>query len=319
LLSAQDIREGRGSLIGKAIPDLQLYVLDAYGEPVPPGVTGELYVGGAGVARGYLNRDELTAERFRPDPFSNDPNARIYKSGDLARWRPDGTLEYLGRNDFQVKIRGFRIELGEIESKLTACAGVREAVVIAREDTPGEKRLVAYVVPNEGTQLSVAKLRETLSQELTEYMVPSAFVMLESLPLTTNGKLDRRALPAPDQSSVLSRAYEAPIGEAEETIAEIWRELLNLERVGRHDHFFELGGHSLLAMQLGIRVRERFQVDVPLRVLFERPTLAALADAVQSAQFEAFMGKDMEHMEGELDQLSDSELEALLAREAAHE
>ncbi|KMO00654.1 AMP-binding enzyme, partial [Chromobacterium violaceum] len=178
----------------------------------------------------------LTAERFIADPYSADPQARLYKTGDLGRWLPDGSIEYLGRNDFQVKIRGFRIELGEIEAKLAACAGVKEAVVLAREDAPGDKRLVAYLTAQPGATLEAAALRAALSQELAEYMVPSGFVVLEAFPLTPNGKLDRKALPAPDGSQLSSRAYAAPEGEAETTLAAIWRELLGVERVGRHDN-----------------------------------------------------------------------------------
>ena len=267
-ISSSDVLGCHGSVIGRGIPDLRIYILDAHQQPVPVGVSGEMYIGGAGVARGYLNRAELTAERFIADPFSTTTNGRMYKTGDLGRWLADGTIEYLGRNDFQVKIRGFRIELGEIESKLSACEGVREAVVLAREDQAGDKRLVAYVVPQAGVELSVAALRESLSRELAEYMVPSAFVSLDAFPLTPNGKLDRGALPAPDGSAVLARAYEAPQGEIEEAIAAIWQELLGLERVGRHDHFFELGGHSLLAVQMVSRLRQTLSVDVPLRDVF---------------------------------------------------
>ncbi|MBA2238275.1 MAG: amino acid adenylation domain-containing protein, partial [Lysobacter sp.] len=269
--------------IGRPIANVKIHILDERLEPVPLGVAGELYVGGAGLARGYLNRPELTAERFVKNPFSAEPEARMYKTGDLARWLPDGNIEYVGRNDFQVKIRGFRIELGEIEAKLLACEGVREAVVIAREDVEGDKRLVAYVVPHEGIALAVAALRESLALELAEYMVPSAFVSLDALPLTRNGKLDRKSLPAPDQSSVASRQYEAPTGEVEQAIASIWQELLGLERVGRHDHFFEMGGHSLLAVQLVSRLRQALGVEVGLRELFAEPTLSALALTLANA------------------------------------
>ncbi|KPA93901.1 AMP-binding enzyme, partial [Pseudomonas asplenii] len=200
---------------------------------------GELYVGGAGVARGYLNRAELSAERFLANPFSQEPNARLYRTGDLGRWLADGSLEYLGRNDEQVKIRGFRIELGEIEAQLAACEGVRDALVLVREDEPGDKRLVAYVIAA-GVELDAAWLRDQLRQTLAEHMLPSAFVSLEAFPLTANGKLDRKALPAPDRSAVASRGYEAPEGATEMAIARIWQDLLQLEQVGRHDHFFEL-------------------------------------------------------------------------------
>ncbi|MCU7645700.1 non-ribosomal peptide synthetase [Pseudomonas piscis] len=278
-LQAADAQLVGSSPIGRRIPDLQLYVLDAWREPLPTGVVGELYVGGAGVARGYLNREELTAERFIADPFSQQVGARLYKTGDLARWREDGSLEYLGRNDDQVKIRGFRIELGEVEARLASCDGVREAVVVAREDLPGDKRLVAYVIAAPGAAPSATQLREQLRHSLADYMLPSAFVLLDSLPLTTNGKLDRKALPAPDSQAVARRDYEAPQGEVEQAIAGIWQELLLLPQVGRQDNFFELGGHSLLAVKLMERMR---QVDLcaDVRVLFGQPTLAALAAAV---------------------------------------
>ncbi|QIH08992.1 amino acid adenylation domain-containing protein [Pseudomonas sp. BIOMIG1BAC] len=278
-LQAADAQLVGISPIGRRIPDLQLYVLDARREPLPVGVVGELYVGGAGVARGYLNRDQLTAERFIDDPFSARAGARLYKTGDLARWRTDGSLEYLGRNDDQVKIRGFRIELGEIEARLAACAGVREAVVVAREDVHADKRLVAYFIAQPGEQPNATQLREQLRQHLADYMLPSAFVLLDSLPLTTNGKLDRKALPAPDSQAVARRDYEAPQGDVEQSIARIWQELLQLPQVGRQDNFFELGGHSLLAVKLMERMR---QVDLcaDVRVLFGQPTLAALAAAV---------------------------------------
>ncbi len=278
-LQAEDAQRLGASPIGKRIPDLQLYVLDDRREPVPVGVVGELYVGGAGVARGYLNRAELSAERFLDNPFSSEANARMYRTGDLGRWLADGSLEYLGRNDEQVKIRGFRIELGEIEAQLSACEGVRDALVLVREDEPGDKRLVAYVIGAAGVELDAAQLREQLRQSLAEYMLPSAFVSLESFPLTANGKLDRKALPAPDRSAVASRGYEAPEGDTEIAIARIWQDLLQLDQVGRHDHFFELGGHSLLAVKLIERMRQ-VNLSADVRVLFGQPTLSALAAAV---------------------------------------
>jgi acyl-CoA synthetase (AMP-forming)/AMP-acid ligase II len=241
--------------LGKPIANTQIYILDTLGEPVPVGVEGEIYIGGDGVARGYLNRAELTAERFVNDPFSTQGDARMYKSGDVGRWLPDGNIEYLGRNDFQVKIRGFRIELGEIEAKLSQCAGVREAVVLAREDEPGDKRLVAYLVADEGLDVSVSDLREALSRQLPEYMVPSAFVQLDALPLTANGKLDRQALPAPEASALHVHEYEPPQDEIEQALATLWQELLRVERVGRRDNFFELGGHSLLVVAMVERLR----------------------------------------------------------------
>nr|WP_282705871.1 non-ribosomal peptide synthetase [Pseudomonas syringae] len=358
--------------IGRPIGNTRIYLLDAHGQPVPIGVSGEIHIGGAGVARGYLNLPELTAERFLDDPFSAEPAARMYRSGDLGRWLADGNIEYLGRNDDQVKLRGFRIELGEIESQLAACPGVREAVVLVREQRPGDKRLVAYLTAREGAVLSAAQLREQLSQGLAEYMIPSAFVTLARFPLTPNGKLDRRALPAPEIESQLaacpgvreavvlvreqrpgdkrlvayltaregavlsaaqlreqlsqglaeymipsafvtlarfpltpngkldrralpapeddayaSRGYEAPAGDIEHALAQIWQALLGLERVGRHDHFFELGGHSLLAVQLVSRLRQRFEVEVALRDVFAEPTLQGLARQVANARLSA--------------------------------
>ncbi len=264
--------------IGRPVANTQVYLLDEYLQPVPTGVTGEIHIGGTQVARGYLNRDDLTAQRFVPDPFACEAGARMYKTGDLGRWLGDGTIAYLGRNDFQVKIRGFRIELGEIEAKLSACAGVREAVVLAREDVAGDKRLVAYVVAEEGVELATAQLRSALLQILAEHMVPSAFVRLAALPLTPNGKLDRKALPAPDQGAVVSRAYAAPIGSTETRLAEVWQELLGLQRIGRNDHFFELGGHSLLAIKLIHQIKARLGVSLPLASVFSTPTIAALAE-----------------------------------------
>ncbi|SDX46163.1 arthrofactin-type cyclic lipopeptide synthetase C [Pseudomonas syringae] len=276
----EDAQRVGASPIGKRIPDLQLYVLDTRGEPVPLGVVGELYVGGAGVARGYLNREALTAERFLDNPFSHAADARIYRTGDLARWMADGSLEYLGRNDEQVKIRGFRIELGEIASRLNDHPDVLDAVVVAREDVPGDKRLVGYYTCAEDqTGLDIEQLRTWLSGLLPEYMVPAAFVRLGGLPVTANGKLDRKSLPAPDRDSIASRAYEAPQGAIEIALASLWAELLQVEQVGRQDNFFELGGHSLLAVTLIARMR-RLDMKADIRVLFVQPTLAALAEAV---------------------------------------
>jgi acyl carrier protein len=281
--------------IGRPIANTQIYMLDAHRQPVPLGVAGEIYIGGAGVARGYLNRPELTAERFLSDPFSSDPRARMYKTGDMGRWRADGTIEYLGRNDHQVKIRGFRIELGEIETQLARHARLKEAVVLAREDVPGEKRLVAYVVSREPSNVektpSVESLRAHLKAVLPEHMVPSAFVMLEQLPLTSNGKLDRRALPAPEFGAYMSRQYEAPQGEVEEILAGIWQGLLRVERVGRQDNFFELGGHSILAMQVIVRIRASFSIDMPISVLFECQMLKQLSARVDDLRQRVFLDR----------------------------
>ncbi|NVE00636.1 non-ribosomal peptide synthetase, partial [Massilia sp. BJB1822] len=265
--------------IGRPIANTQVYVLDAQMQAVPPGVTGELYIGGAGVARGYLNRPELTAERFVANPFGT---GRLYRTGDLARWLRDGSLEFLGRADFQVKVRGFRIELGEIEARLNEYPGVRQAVLIARE-AGGMQQLLAYMVPEAGVTLEPAVLRAALAAQLPEYMLPSAFVTLEAFPLTPNGKLDRRALPAPDSDALPMRRYEAPQGALEEGVAALWRELLGVPQVGREDNFFALGGHSLLAMQLVARVMQQWQVELSLRALFAQPTLGALAAQVAAA------------------------------------
>jgi amino acid adenylation domain-containing protein len=276
---------GGGSLIGVPIPDLQVHVLDEHQRPCPLGVPGEMYVGGAGVARGYLNRPELTAQRFVRDPFSGEAGARLYRSGDLARWLPGGRLEYLGRIDHQVKIRGFRIELAEVEAQLNAHPAVGECVVLCREDAPGDRRLVAYVVGRDGQGPPAGELRSHLRERLPEYMVPSAFVALDALPLTSNGKVDRKALPAPTgDRPESSREYVAPRGPVEEALAGIWAAVLGVQRVGAEDNFFELGGNSLLAAQVIARVRAELRVEVPLRALFEAPMVAALADAVDAAR-----------------------------------
>ena len=265
--------------IGRPIVNTQVYILDGSLNPVPVGVAGELHIGGDGLARGYLNRPELTAEKFIHNPFSADPTSRLYKTGDLSRYLPDGNIEFLGRIDHQVKIRGYRIELGEIESVLRQHRSVPEAVVLAREESPGDKQLVAYVVFNRDEVCTVSELRSFLRGKLPDYMVPSAFVALDSLPLTPNGKVDRKALPAPDQiRPELQASFVAPRTPIEEIIAEVWAEVLKLGKVGIHDNFFDLGGHSLLATQIISRVRDAFQMDIPLRTLFEKPTVAGLAE-----------------------------------------
>ncbi|WP_319925649.1 non-ribosomal peptide synthetase [Xenorhabdus littoralis] len=318
-LTESDIHSGRGSLIGQPLSDLRIYILDALGQPVPFGVAGELYITGAGVARGYLNRPELTAERFLADPFSPDSNTRMYKTGDLGRWLPDGNIEYLGRNDFQVKIRGFRIELGEIEARLEQCHGVREAVVLAHDDlsfesTAAQKRLVAYLLPQAGVELIPAELRQQLSRYLADYMLPSAFVTLESFPLTANGKLDRQAFPAPNQSAAVIHSDEAPIGDIEITLAQIWQELLRLEQVGRHDNFFVLGGHSLMIMQLIARIQAEFFVNIPMTTLFLTPTLSKQANVVFLAQINEIGENDLDSLNNMLDSLSPEEIAEMISR-----
>ncbi|CAA9367831.1 MAG: hypothetical protein AVDCRST_MAG89-4267, partial [uncultured Gemmatimonadetes bacterium] len=268
-------------MVGRPLGNAALYVVESDGRVAPVGVPGELCLGGASVARDYLGRPGLTAERFVPDPFSTQPGARLYRTGDRVRWLMDGSLEFLGRTDLQVKVRGFRIEPGEIEARLAEHPGVREAVVVAREDVPGERRLVAYLVGDETAGADV--LRAHLSERLPEYMVPAAYVRLETFPLTPNGKVDRRALPAPEGGAFATRGYQAPSGEAEEAVAAIWAELLGVERVGRWDHFFELGGHSLLAVRVVSRVRQALGVDALPGDLFERPVLADFARGLQTA------------------------------------
>jgi amino acid adenylation domain-containing protein len=269
--------------IGRPIANTQIYIVDRDLSPVPIGVAGELLIGGAGVARGYLHRPGLTAEKFIPDPFGTQAGGRLYRTGDLARWLADGNIEYLGRIDHQVKIRGFRIELGEIEAALGQHRDVAACVVLAREDTPGDKALVAYVVPASAQEPATADIRAHLKETLPDYMVPSAFVMLEALPLTPNGKVDRKALPAPSGSREgLSSGYEAPRSEFEETLARIWAEVLHLERVGIYDNFFELGGHSLLAVTLASRIRSSFGVPFSLVAVFAEPTIAALGESIEN-------------------------------------
>ncbi|WP_163867066.1 non-ribosomal peptide synthase/polyketide synthase, partial [Myxococcus eversor] len=274
--------------IGRALPNVQLYVLDSALHPVPLGVPGELFVGGPGLARGYLHRADLTAECFVPHPFSTTPGARMYRTGDRVRWLASGELDFLGRADSQVKLRGFRIELGEVEAVLAQHPSIHEAVALVREDVPGDSRLVAYAVLADGHELDTAALRAHLLQRLPEYMVPSAFVALKALPLTSNDKLDRNALPAPDRAgSDLNEEDSAALGETEERIAAIFAELLTLERVGRNDSFFELGGHSLLATQAVSRIYETFGVELSLRDVFEAPTVAGLSSLLVKQLTEA--------------------------------
>ena len=267
--------------MGRQISNTEIHILDNRLQKVPIGVAGVVYIGGIALARGYVNRPELTSERFVPDPFSRVPGARMYYTGDLARYLPDGQVEYLGRIDHQVKIRGYRVELGEVEVALATHPAVRELVVMAREDTPGSKRLVAYLVLEEGHNTTVSELRNFLSSKLPDYMVPSAFVILDEFPLNPNRKIDRRALPAPDQSRPdVETALILPRTAAEEVMANIWAGVLELEQVGVADNFFELGGHSMLATQVVSRIRERFHVDLPLRALFQHPTVSGLVQEV---------------------------------------
>ena len=260
--------------IGRPIDNTQIYILDPHRQPTPIGVAGELYIGGVQVGRGYLNRPELTRQKFIPDPFSSRPDYRLYQSGDSARFLPDGNIEFLGRLDYQVKLRGFRIELGEIEFVLGSLAAVAACAVLLREDVPGDRRLVAYVVA--GAAVDPAALRQQLAEKLPEYMVPTAFVSLPALPLTANGKLDRKALPAP-AGAVEEAPLVAPRTPTEQALAQIFSAVLNLPRVSLHDDFFSLGGHSLLAIQLVSRIRSVLRLELPLRELFLHPRLSAMA------------------------------------------
>jgi len=278
--------------IGKPIANARAYVLGQDMEVVPAKAGGELYIGGEGVARGYIGRREETAERFVPDPYSGKAGERLYRTGDRVRWRDDGNLEFLERNDSQVKIRGFRIEVGEIEARLMEHPAVREAVVTLREDAPGDRRLVAYYTDNAGSKesakqlpapLQAEQLRAHLAAILPAYMVPAAYVRLARLPLTSNGKLDRKALPCPEAEAYSTRAYEPPYGEIETAVAALWAEALKVERVGRQDNFFDLGGHSLLAVSVTTRLRQTLNVEIGIRELFAHPVLADLAEIVKGA------------------------------------
>ncbi|SFU79654.1 non-ribosomal peptide synthetase, partial [Nitrosospira multiformis] len=275
--------------IGSPLAARRIYLLDANLTPVPPGISGELCIGGELLARGYLNRGGLTAERFIADPF-DETGGRLYRTGDLARWRSDGQIEYLGRLDHQVKIRGFRIELGEIETQLLAQPEVREAVVVAREgagasNPAGGARLVAYVSLHADAEMEVSRLREALGKILPDYMLPSMIVVLESLPLNPSGKVDRKALPEPEFTH--TEHYEAPQGEAEEVLAGIWGQVLGVAEVGRHDNFFELGGHSLAILQVQQKLQQALSVALPLRLHFENPLLKDIASAIQEKRSRA--------------------------------
>jgi acyl carrier protein len=305
-----------------------VYILDPYLNPVPVGVPGELHIAGPGVGRGYLNRPDLTAEKFVSNPFPSsnstrgDPNngedkmgGRLYKSGDLARYLPNGIIEFIGRSDCQVKLHGFRIELGEVECVLGRHPKVSDTVVIAREDTPGDKRLVAYVVASHESIPTFSELRSFLKQKLPDYMIPTALVFLDLLPLTPNGKVDRRALPVPGaQRPDMEESFAAPRNAVEEALAEIWGEILRIEKVGIKDNFFELGGHSLMATRIISRLSNDFQVAVPLRQLFLYPTIAELALFI-AGKLEKTERETVKQLLDEFEDLSDEEAEQLLARE----
>ena len=282
--------------IGKPVANTQLYILNADKQLSPIGVPGELFIGGIQVGRGYLNREELTKEKFIKDQFNNDPNARLYRTGDLARWLTDGNLEYLGRTDDQVKIRGYRIELGEIENVLKQSEFIDHAVVVAKEDKQGTRRLVAYVVPKE--KFDKQAIENYLATKVPEYMVPASWVELESIPLTSNGKIDRKALPDP-QLADRNTVYVAPRNETEAKLVAIWQELLDVERVGVYDNFFELGGHSVLAIRVASSVRKEFSISIPIRTLFRFVSVSDLSKYLE-LEIQA-MGNLKEQSTGEFD------------------
>jgi acyl-coenzyme A synthetase/AMP-(fatty) acid ligase/acyl carrier protein len=269
--------------IGRPLANTQVYILDSQLQPVPVGVAGQLHIGGHGLARGYLGRPELTLEKFIANPFSQDKQSRIYKTGDWARYLPDGTVECLGRIDHQVKIRGFRIELGEVETALRQHATIANAVVTAREDAAGEKRLIGYLVPRNGPP-SVGELREFIRTKLPAYMVPTHFVIMSEFPLTPNGKIDMRKLPTPEATAPMARNYVAPRNDHERALAEVWQEVLRLGQISIEDDFFELGADSLSATRAFARINRKFGIDLPLRAIFENPTVAGMAGLVQNAQ-----------------------------------
>jgi amino acid adenylation domain-containing protein len=270
--------------IGRPVANTQIYILDPNLQPVPIGVPGELHIGGDGLARGYLNRAELTAEKFIRNPFSHHPASRLYRTSDLAKYRADGNIEFLGRSDNQVKVRGHRIELGEIESILNQHPSVKEAVIVARErDSPEEKELIGYIVSESESPPSISELRHFLQRKLPDSMIPSSFIFLDELPSTPNGKVDRHALPPPDgERPQLDEGFVEPRTEIEELVAQVWREVLQRDKIGIHDNFFDLGGHSLLATRVVARLQSNFRVDLPLRKLFERPTIASLAEHIDT-------------------------------------
>ena len=307
----QRLAKPRPVPIGRPVMNTQIYVLDRQFQPVPIGVIGEIHIGGEGVARGYFNHPDRTAERFVPDLFSHTPGARLYKTGDKARFLVGGQIEFIGRRDQQVKLRGFRIELGEIETVLGQHPGVREVVVLAREDASGGKRLIAYVVPREEPPTTSA-MRDYLRKRLPEYMVPSSFLVLESLPLTATGKVDRNALPV-EEIGVDAEDYLAPRTAVEKVLAGIFSEVLSLERVGVNESFFDLGGHSLLATQVSSRVREAFQVELPLRRVFKTPTVAGLAAAILEDEGQRDRIECTAELLLKLTNLSDKEVNDLLA------
>jgi acyl carrier protein len=297
-------REGVNVPIGRPIANIRIYILDSDLRPLPIGIPGELYIGGIGLGRGYFDRSDLTAEKFIPDPFGAEPGARLYRTGDSVRYLPDGNIEFLGRLDTQVKIRGFRIELGEIEAILTQHPEVKTGVVTAWEDSQGNKRLVAYIVSHNGKAIGMNTLKEYLKEHLPEYMIPSAFMTLESLPLTPNGKVDRKALVKQyHPEAYRETGYEAPRTGIEKKLALIWRHLLGINQVGRNDNFFQQGGHSLTALRLIQQVRETFNADLEVRTAFEANTIAELANKIETAKGAAIEAQEADINKGYLKRL----------------
>ena len=313
--TVEPVQRGRRATVGRAVANARLYVVDAWMQPVPVGVTGELYIGGAGVARGYVGAPALTAARFVPDPWSGDVGARFYRTGDLVRWRADGRLEYQGRADQQVKIRGHRIEPVEIEEVLNEHELVRASVVVARDGGPGlGQLLVAYFVPARANEENLSRvLRQHLQERLPDYLVPNTFVELAELPRTSSGKIDRRALPEPQSyAAETGTNYEAPQTPVEEVLCCMWAEVLQLEQVGINDNFFELGGHSLLATRLLARVQNAFEVRLLLRSVFEAPTVLGMAECLFNAAGAPLRVEKMAQVLLQLSQMSDEEAEAIL-------
>jgi surfactin family lipopeptide synthetase C len=302
--------------IGHPIDNAQIYLLNPSLQPVPVGIPGELYIGGICLGRGYHNQVDLTAERFIPNPFSSTPGGRLYKTGDIARYRIDGDIEFLGRADYQIKLRGYRIELGEIETLLLRHPMVRESVALIREDVAGDRRLVAYLVLNQGEQPTISELRQHLQLYLPDYMIPSIFVVLEALPLTPNKKIDRKALPAPDIARPdLNEHFVAPSNPIEAVLAKIWAEVLRIERVGINDNFFEVGGHSLLATQVISRIYNTFLLEIAVRSLFDAPTIRELAEVLVKQESVPGQTLAVAQLQQKIEEMSPEEIQqALLNR-----
>jgi len=303
--------------IGRPTPNRRVYILDKYGNPVPVGVHGELHIGGGGLSLGYLGHPELTAKKFIPDPFASIPQAKMYKTGDLTTFRADSNIEFIGRVDDQVKVRGFRVEPGEVEAILNEHPEIHEASVVTRQDKNGDKQLIAYVVPTGSSKPSQGDLVRYLQARLPHYMIPAAFITLTALPLTPGGKVDRQALPQPDNlRPELDSTYSAPRDPIETDLCKMWAEVLGVDKVGIYDNFFELGGHSLMATQVTARVREMFNVDVPLRELFEAPTIASLAEMITHRLIEREDEAGLVEALAELEEMSDEDVQRMLADES---